>query len=97
MAAVSIIISAVLFALIHSMAGGVILVAHAFWGGVIFALVYETTGSLFPAIAAHIFGNIGGCVPSVTNSLSAALQYVTAAGFLVAAIILCSRIYLKAK
>ena len=96
-AAASIMISAFLFAFIHSMAGGVILVVHAFFGGVIFALVYEKTRSLFPAIAAHIFGNIGGYVPSVTNSLPAALQYVTVVGFLAAAIIFCRGIYLKAK
>ncbi len=94
-AAASIMISAFLFAFIHSMAGGVILVVHAFFGGVIFALVYEKTRSLFPAIAAHIFGNIGGYVPSVTNSLPAVLQYVTAVGFLVAAIFFCRAIYLK--
>ena len=87
--AFSIIISAILFALIHFMAGGIITVVHAFLGGLIFALAYVKTKSLFPAIAAHIFGNIGGYVPAVTNNLPAALQYVIAVGFLTAAIVLC--------
>ncbi|MBD5522838.1 MAG: CPBP family intramembrane metalloprotease [Lachnospiraceae bacterium] len=46
------------------MAGGIITVVHAFLGGLIFALAYVKTKSLFPAIAAHIFGNIGGYVPT---------------------------------
>ena len=71
------------------MAGGIITVVHAFLGGLIFALAYVKTKSLFPAIAAHIFGNIGGYVLAVTNNLPAALQYVVAVGFLTAAIVLC--------
>ena len=86
---ISIIISAILFALIHFMAGGTITVVHAFWGGLIFALSYVKTKSLFPAIVAHIFGNIGGYVPKVTNSLSVNLQYVIAIGFLAVTIVFC--------
>ena len=58
-------------------------------GGLIFALSYVKTKSLSPAIAAHIFGNIGGYVPTVTKSLSVTIQYLTAIGFLIAAIIFC--------
>lgn len=86
--AISIIISAILFALIHFMAGGIITVAHAFLGGLIFALAYVKTKSLFPAIVAHIFGNIGGYVPIVTNNLSTAIQYVIAVGFIIISIVL---------
>ena len=86
---IAIIISAILFALIHSIAGGIITVIHAFFGGLIFALSYVKTKSLFPAIVAHIFGNIGGYVPAVTNSLSVTIQYVIAIGFLTATIIFC--------
>lgn len=86
---ISIIISAILFALIHFMAGGIITVVHAFLGGLIFALSYEKTKSLFPAIVAHIFGNIGGYVPTVTSSLSVTIQYVIAIGFLTATIVFC--------
>lgn len=86
--AISIIISAILFALIHFMAGGIITVAHAFLGGLIFALAYVKTKSLFPAIVAHIFGNIGGYVPIVTNNFSVTIQYVIAVGFIVISIVL---------
>ncbi len=84
---ISIIISAILFALIHFMAGGIITVVHAFLGGLIFASAYVKTKSLFPAIAAHIFGNIGGYIPIATNSLSTTIQYVISIGFLTATIV----------
>lgn len=86
--ATSIIFSAILFAIIHFMAGDIITVAHAFLGGLIFALAYVKTKSLFPAIVAHIFGNIGGYVPIVTNSCSITIQYVVAGGFIVISIVL---------
>lgn len=86
---VSVIVSAILFALIHCMAGGIITVVHAFFGGLIFALTYAKTKSLLSSIAAHIFGNIGGYVPILTNSLSDTAQYIMAAAFLAAAILLC--------
>ena len=92
---VSIIISAALFGLIHFMAGGFVTVLHAFLGGLIFALAYVKARSLFPAIVAHIFGNIGGYVLTVTNSLPMALQYVTAVGFLTATIVLCMMLIRK--
>lgn len=85
----SIIFSAILFALIHIMAGGIVTVVHAFLGGMIFSLAYIKTNSLFPAIIAHIFGNIGGYIPILTNNLPAALQYITASGFLIATILFC--------
>lgn len=87
---VSVIASAVLFALIHSMAGGIVTVAHAFFGGVIFSLAYVKTKSLFPAIIAHIFGNIGGYVPAITSIFPVALQYAAAVGFLIVTIIACT-------
>lgn len=87
--AAAIIVSAILFALIHAMAGGVITVVHAFLGGLIFALSYVKTRSLFPAIAAHIFGNIGGYVPTVTKELPTAVQYTAAVLLLTAAIVSC--------
>lgn len=82
-------ISAALFALIHAMAGGVIIVVHAFLGGIIFALSYVKTKSLFPAVIAHIFGNIGSYVPAVTGSLPAAVQYGMALCFLLISAACC--------
>ncbi len=93
--AISIIISAILFALIHFMAGGIITVAHAFLGGLIFALAYVKTKSLFPVIVAHIFGNIGGYVPIVTNNLSAAIQYAIAVGFIIISIVLVVKLIIS--
>lgn len=90
--AVSILLSALLFALIHSMAGGLLIILHAFLGGLIFALSYVKTKSLFPAVTAHIFGNIGGYVPTVTGSLPAAAQYAVAAGFLIISVICCIKL-----
>lgn len=91
----AIIISAILFALIHSMAGGIITVAHAFLGGLVFALAYEKTKSLLPAIVAHIFGNIGSYVPMATKSLPATIQYVIAISFLTVTIVFCAILTLK--
>lgn len=91
----SILISALLFALIHAMAGGVIIVVHAFLGGLIFALSYVKTKSLFPAVIAHIFGNIGGYVPAVTAGLPAAAQYGLAAGLGLISVICCAGLLRK--
>ncbi|MCH5270518.1 MAG: CPBP family intramembrane metalloprotease [Lachnospiraceae bacterium] len=83
-------LSAVLFAIIHFMAGGTITVIHAFWGGLIFALVYEKTKSLLPAIAAHSFGNIGGFVPQAIHSCPAIIQYMIGVVFMIVAILSCA-------
>ena len=86
---VSIITSAILFAFIHVMAGGIVTVIHAFLGGIIFSLAYIKTKSLFPAIVAHIFGNIGGYIPTITNNLLNTLQYAIAIAFFIATIMFC--------
>lgn len=91
--AVSILISAFLFALIHAMAGGAITVIHAFLGGLIFALSYAKTKTLFTAVIAHIFGNIGGYVPAVTGSLPTTVQYGMAVCFLVISVICCTGLH----
>lgn len=85
----SIVISALLFALIHIMAGGIITMVHAFLGGLIFALGYEKTKSLFVAIVAHIFANIGGYVPNIISELSMVVQYIVAISFIIFAVIAC--------
>lgn len=85
----SVLISALLFAAIHAMAGGIVTIVHAFLGGLIFALTYEKTRSLFPAILAHIFGNIGGYVPTIIYDWSALMQYIFAALLMAAAVMSC--------
>jgi len=87
----SILISALLFALIHIMAGGVVTMIHAFLGGIIFALAYEKTKSLYVAIVAHIFGNVGGYIPTLTNLLPDVVQYVVAVVCLVIAADACAK------
>lgn len=89
-ATASSLISAMLFAIIHFMAGGSVTVVHAFFGGLIFALVYEKTKSLLPAIVAHSFGNIGGFVPQAIQSCSAIIRYMIGAVFMIVTILLCA-------
>ena len=91
----AIIISAILFALIHSMAGGIITVVHAFLGGLVFALTYVKTKSLLPAVVAHISGNISSYVPMATKSLPVTIQYVIAIVFLTVTILFCTILTLK--
>ena len=94
-ALVAILVSALLFAIIHFMAGGIITVIHAFLGGLIFALTYEKTKSLLPTIVAHVFGNLGGIIVSVTNGCSIGGQYILAAIFMVATLLLCVNLIRK--
>lgn len=91
----SIVISALLFGVIHIMAGGFITIIHAFLGGLIFALAYEKTKSLFPAIVAHIFGNLGGIVYTVIGNTSTIISSAIASLLLILAIILCIILYRK--
>lgn len=76
-AAPAIIISALLFGVIHLMTGSVITGIHALIGGIIFGLAYEKSGSLFAAVAAHIAGNLGGLVPIMLGG-NTGLQLVLA-------------------
>jgi len=55
---VAVLISSVLFGLMHLMAGGFILAVGATMMGIVFGLIYVKTGSLWPAIAAHAFANL---------------------------------------
>ncbi len=53
-------ISACLFALIHFMTGDPLTAVGAFFTGVILGVSLVRTGSLLPAIAAHVFANLAG-------------------------------------
>lgn len=90
----SIIISALLFGVIHIMAGGFITVLHAFLGGLIFSMTYEKTKSLIPTIVAHIFGNLGGIAYTLISNTSTIISSVIAS-FLLITIILCIKLYYK--
>lgn len=54
----AVLLSALLFGILHIMAGGGVLVLGSLMVGVIFGVICVKTGSLLPAIAAHMFANI---------------------------------------
>lgn len=91
----SIVISALLFGVIHIMAGGFITVLHAFLGGLIFGMTYEKTKSLIPAIVAHIFGNLGGIAYTVITDSSTVVQAVVGSLLLILTTALCVMLYRK--
>ena len=76
----SIIISAVIFGLLHIMAGGITLAIGAAVIGVIFAVIYEKTGSLWVSIAAHAVANLPDFIlyprPEIPNILRIALAVI---------------------
>jgi membrane protease YdiL (CAAX protease family) len=53
-------LSAAVFAVAHGY--GVLGFAAVFWSGILWALAYERTGSLWPCIVAHAAGNLGATV-----------------------------------
>ncbi|MBI1728230.1 MAG: CPBP family intramembrane metalloprotease [Candidatus Rokubacteria bacterium] len=53
-------LSAAVFAVAHGY--GVLGFAVVFWSGILWALAYERTGSLWPCIVAHAAGNLGATV-----------------------------------
>jgi membrane protease YdiL (CAAX protease family) len=57
-------LSAAVFAVAHGY--GVLGFAAVFWSGILWALAYERTGSLWPSIIAHAAGNLAATVGVVT-------------------------------
>jgi membrane protease YdiL (CAAX protease family) len=53
-------LSAAVFAVAHGY--GVVGFAEVFWSGVLWALAYERTGSLWPSIVAHAAGNLAATI-----------------------------------
>lgn len=72
---VSIVLSALLFAFLHIMAGGVVLVLGSLIVGVILGVICIRTKSLLPAIAAHIFANLPDFIIPILPELTAILRY----------------------
>ena len=72
---VSIVLSALLFAFLHIMAGGVVLVLASLIVGVILGVICIRTKSLLPAIAAHIFANLPDFIIPILPELTATLRY----------------------
>lgn len=74
----AVIISGVLFGLIHIMAGGPLLVLIATLMGIVLGFIAVKTKSLFPAIFAHIAANLNDFVLSALPRLSGTAQYISA-------------------
>lgn len=72
---VSIVLSALLFAFLHIMAGGVVLVLGSLIVGVILGVICIRTKSLLPAIAAHIFANLPDFIIPILPELTETLRY----------------------
>ena len=72
-ARISIIISGIIFVLIHIPAGGIVLAIGAAIMGVILAIIYEKTDSLWVAITAHAVANLPDFIfyssPEISNML----------------------------
>lgn len=80
---VAIMISAILFGLIHIMTGSILIVLFAIIGGIIFALSYEKTGTLFVPIIVHIVGNICDMITNSILNLNIAIIYGITGVFIV--------------
>lgn len=71
----AVIVSGILFGLIHAMAGGGTLVAGAVIMGIIFGIVCVKTDSLLPAIAAHMAANLPDFLLAALPHLSNVVRY----------------------
>ncbi len=59
---VSVAVSTCLFSLVHLMTGDPLTAVSAVFTGAIFGVCFAKTGSLLPAVAAHIFANLAGFI-----------------------------------
>lgn len=80
----AIVISGLLFGLLHAMTGSIVTVLFACLGGLIFSLAYEKTGSLLVAIATHMVGNLCDFVSRI--NFPPIVQYILIVVFMVGAI-----------
>ena len=79
---IAIIISSAIFGMIHIMAGGVSLAIGAFVMGLVFAIIYEKTNSLFIAIVAHAVANLPEFIFYASPQINDVLRITLAALFL---------------
>lgn len=80
---VAIMISAILFGLIHLMTGSILIVLFAIIGGIIFGLSYEKTGTLFVPIIVHSIGNICDMITNSILNLNTSIIYAIIGVFIV--------------
>jgi membrane protease YdiL (CAAX protease family) len=83
----AVLLSALLFSAVHLMTGSVMTVIFTFAIGLVCALAYEKTGSLLPAIVAHIVCNLCGLAPNLVTSLSPIRQYLIIGALAVSSIV----------
>lgn len=76
--AAAIMISAILFGLLHLLAGGTVLVLGAMIIGMICGIAFIRTKSLMPAIAAHMCGNLADFILPALAGMSDAVRYIFA-------------------
>lgn len=84
---IAIIISAIIFGVMHFMAGGVVLVISAMVVGIICGIAFLKTESLLPAIVAHMCGNLTDFILPVLPQIPDTVRYIFAMLCLVVSIV----------
>lgn len=88
----AIIVSSILFGLIHLMAGGIILVVGSFIMGAMLGLVFYKTNSLFACFIAHAVANLPDFIfydnPQLSSNLMVLLEIVSCIIFILSIIFL---------
>lgn len=88
----AIIVSSILFGLIHLMAGGIILVVGAFIMGAMLGLIFYKTNSLFACFIAHAVANLPEFIfydnPQLSSNLRILLEIVSCMVFIFSIIFL---------
>lgn len=88
----AIVVSSLLFGLMHLSAGGVILVLGAFIMGAVFSLIFYKTNSLPACVAAHAAANLPDFIfyahPQMSSGLMVLLEIISGAVFIVSIFLL---------
>lgn len=89
---IAMLVSSILFGIMHLMAGGIILVVGSFIMGALFGLVFYKTNSLFVCFIAHAVANLPEFIfygnPQLSNKLIVILEIVSGAVFIFSIILL---------
>lgn len=90
----TILISSLLFAIMHITSGGISLVIGAFFMGIILTTIYQTTNSLYVPIVAHMIANLPDVIIYMAPTISNTIKYILAGISLIMAMI-CIVIWYK--
>lgn len=85
---IAVLLSGLLFGIIHLAAGGAVLAAGAFVMGIIFGIICVKTKSLLPAIISHSIANVPDFFIAMLPDLSKSMQYLLIELFLTAFLVL---------